>query len=68
LLASIKNQSKYVTLQFNYTYSHALDEISNGGFLPFGRDSIGNFSPSTIDPFNLALQTTAMRITTFAIA
>ena len=56
LLASIKNQSKYVTLQFNYTYSHALDEISNGGFLPFGRDSIGNFSPSTIDPFNLALQ------------
>ena len=56
LLASIKNQSKYVTLQFNYTYSHALDEISNGGFLPFGRDSIGNYSPSTIDPFNLALQ------------
>jgi hypothetical protein len=30
LVASIKNQSKYVTLQFNYTWSHALDEISNG--------------------------------------
>ncbi|MGD0889965.1 MAG: carboxypeptidase regulatory-like domain-containing protein [Terracidiphilus sp.] len=56
LVASIKNQSKYVTLQFNYTYSHALDEISNGGFLPFGYDSAGNASPATINPFNLAQQ------------
>jgi len=56
LIASIKNQSKYVTLQFNYTYSHALDEISNGGFLPFGYNSAGVANPTTIDPFNLALQ------------
>jgi outer membrane receptor protein involved in Fe transport len=56
LVASVKHQSKYVTLQFNYTYSHALDEISNGGFLPFGYDSVGNANPTTIDPFNLSLQ------------
>jgi hypothetical protein len=56
LVASIKHQSRYVTLQFNYTYSHALDEISNGGFLPFGYDSAGYANPTTIDPFNLALQ------------
>jgi Carboxypeptidase regulatory-like domain len=56
LLASIKNQSKYVTLQFNYTWSHALDEISNGGFLAFGLDSAGNFNPATINPFNLKQQ------------
>jgi hypothetical protein len=56
LLVSIKNQSKYVTLQFNYTWSHALDEISNGGFLAFGLDSAGNFNPATINPFNLKQQ------------
>ena len=56
LVASIKNQSKYVTLQFNYTWSHALDEISNGGFLPFGFDSAFNASPTTINPFNLKAQ------------
>ena len=56
LVASIKHQSKLVTLNFNYTYSHALDEVSNGGFLNFGADSQGNVNPSTIDPFNLKLQ------------
>jgi Carboxypeptidase regulatory-like domain len=57
LLVSVKNQSKYVTLNFNYTYSHALDEVSNGGFLPFGINSLGEYSPgNSIDPFNLALQ------------
>jgi hypothetical protein len=56
LLVSIKNQSKYVTLQFNYTWSHSLDEISNGGFLPFGFDSAANASPTTINPFNLRSQ------------
>ena len=34
----------------NYTWSHALDEISNGGILPFGNNG---YYP--IDPFNLAL-------------
>jgi hypothetical protein len=56
LLASIKDQSKYVTLQFNYTWSHVLDEISNGGFLAFGLDSAGNPNPATINPFNLKQQ------------
>jgi hypothetical protein len=28
-------QASYLTLQFNYTYSHALDEVSNGGFNSF---------------------------------
>ena len=56
LLATLKHQSKYLTLQFNYTFSHALDEISNGGFLPFGYDSVGNANPSTINPFNLRSQ------------
>jgi hypothetical protein len=56
LLASIKHETKFVSLQFNYTYSHALDEISNGGFLPFGYDSVGNANPTTINPFNLRSQ------------
>jgi hypothetical protein len=51
LIATVKEQAKYVTLMFNYSWSHALDMISNGGFLPFG----GN-ATSPIDPFNLALQ------------
>ncbi|MGA8730222.1 MAG: carboxypeptidase regulatory-like domain-containing protein [Terracidiphilus sp.] len=56
LVISVKNQSKIAVLQFNYTYSHALDEISNGGFLPFGYDSVGQPNTGTIDPFNLASQ------------
>ena len=57
LVMSVRNQSKYLTLQFNYTYSHALDEISNGGFLPFGLTNTGISNPGNpIDPFNLALQ------------
>ena len=56
-VASVKNQSKYLTVQFNYTYSHALDEISNGGFLQFGYSNLGTYNTyNPIDPFNLALQ------------
>ncbi len=51
LVSSVKYQSPIITGQINYTWSHALDEISNGGFLPFG----GN-TTSPIDPFNLRLQ------------
>ncbi|HTZ90126.1 MAG TPA: carboxypeptidase regulatory-like domain-containing protein [Alloacidobacterium sp.] len=51
LIATVKNESKYVSLMFNYSWSHALDMISNGGFLPFGGNG---YYP--IDPFNLALQ------------
>lgn len=35
---------------FSYTYSHALDEVSNGGVLPF---SVINSVVTQIDPFNL---------------
>ena len=39
-------------MQANYTWSHALDEISNGGILQFGQNT--NFSPiNAFDPFNL---------------
>jgi hypothetical protein len=34
------NRTKLLTLQLNYTYSHALDEISNGGFDGFSGNSI----------------------------
>ena len=51
LIATVKEQSKYVTLLFNYSWSHALDEISNGGILPFGGNG---YYP--INPFNLAQQ------------
>ncbi|HTW44252.1 MAG TPA: carboxypeptidase regulatory-like domain-containing protein [Acidobacteriaceae bacterium] len=50
IIATVKEQSKYVTAVVNYAWSHALDEISNGGFLPFG----GN-GTNPIDPFDLAL-------------
>ena len=36
--------------RFNYTFSHALDEVSNGGVLPF---SVITSVESQIDPYNL---------------
>jgi hypothetical protein len=35
---------------FNYTWSHSLDDVSNGGILPF---SLNDSQLSQIDPFNL---------------
>jgi hypothetical protein len=52
LIASIKHESKLATATLNYAWSHALDEISNGGFLGFG----GGNTINPIDPFNLRLQ------------
>jgi hypothetical protein len=40
-------RSSYLTLQFNYTYSHALDEISNGGFDSFSGNSVNPTNPNT---------------------
>jgi hypothetical protein len=41
-------------MQANYTWSHALDDISNGGFLPFSAaTNISVLAPQ--DPFNLKL-------------
>ena len=36
LILGVVNRSKYLTLQLNYAYSHALDDVSNGGFNSFG--------------------------------
>jgi hypothetical protein len=50
---SFTRRSTSLTVQANYTYSHSLDEISNGGVLQFGGNT--NFSPiNAIDPFNLS--------------
>jgi Carboxypeptidase regulatory-like domain/TonB dependent receptor len=52
LTASFTRRTTSLTVQANYTWSHALDEISNGGILQFGQNT--NFSPiNAFDPFNL---------------
>ena len=43
LVTSVVNRARWLTLQFNYVYSHALDNVSNGGFNPFN----GNSYPGT---------------------
>jgi hypothetical protein len=48
--ATVQHREKYVDLTFSYTYSHALDEISNGGFLPFNPGN--SYTPE--NPYNLA--------------
>ncbi|HEX3436632.1 MAG TPA: hypothetical protein VHT24_07670, partial [Pseudacidobacterium sp.] len=35
LVITANHRERYATVALNYTYSHAMDEISNGGFLPF---------------------------------
>jgi hypothetical protein len=50
LLVTATHHEKYATLTVNYTYSHALDEISNGGFLPFNPAN----SSSPNNPYDLS--------------
>ena len=50
LITTLTHRERYVTLQVNYAYSHALDEISNGGFDTFGGDSLTGLS----NPLNLS--------------
>ena len=45
LVTSVVNRSRYLTLQFNYVFSHALDQISNGGFNPFGSNAVFPHNP-----------------------
>ena len=52
VVLSVINRSRYLLLQANYTYSHALDEISNGGFLPFSGAGSSILAP--INPFDLS--------------
>ena len=52
LIVSFTRRFASLQVQANYAWSHALDEISNGGFLPFNFKT--NFSPLVQqDPFNL---------------
>jgi hypothetical protein len=48
LIATLTNRTRYVTASLNYAYSHALDQISNGGFLGFGLNSVSPTSPYTL--------------------
>jgi Carboxypeptidase regulatory-like domain len=48
LIAFWQHRAKSLTVNLNYQWSHALDEISNGGFNPFGLNSV---YPD--NPFNL---------------
>jgi hypothetical protein len=49
LILSAIRRTKSLTVQFNYAYSHALDEVSNGGFNGFSGNAVFQ-----INPFNLA--------------
>jgi Carboxypeptidase regulatory-like domain/TonB-dependent Receptor Plug Domain len=46
LVLTATQRSSYLTLQFNYTYSHALDEVSNGGFNGFSGNSVFPTNPN----------------------
>ncbi|MFP5204852.1 MAG: carboxypeptidase regulatory-like domain-containing protein [Acidobacteriota bacterium] len=48
MVLSYEHRSRTFTMGLNYEYSHALDDISNGGFLQFSGNSI---NPD--NPFNL---------------
>jgi hypothetical protein len=49
---SVQRRFSSLQLQANYTFSHALDMISNAGFLPFSfATNISNSNPQ--DPFNV---------------
>jgi hypothetical protein len=50
LTATATHRDRYTTVSVNYTYSHALDEVSNGGFLPFNPANSSN--PN--NPYNLS--------------
>ncbi len=52
---SLQHNTKYLSLQANYSWQHSIDEISNGGFLPFTSDTnLSIIAP--IDPLNLRAQ------------
>jgi len=45
LQATLTSRLNWLTMQFNYTYGHALDTTSNGGFNAFGLNSNGQINP-----------------------
>ena len=46
MVISVINRSKMLTTQINYSWSHALDEISNGGFNAFSGNSVNPINPN----------------------
>jgi len=52
LTVSFQRKFSSLELQANYTWSHALDEISNGGFLPYSF-ATNESTSNPQDPFNL---------------
>ncbi len=49
LVTSFVQRAHWLTMQFNYVYSHALDEVSNGGF-----DGFGSNSEQPHNPYNFS--------------
>jgi hypothetical protein len=47
ILSAIR-RTKSLTVQFNYAYSHALDEVSNGGFNGFSGNSVYPINPNNL--------------------
>ena len=54
LVTTLVNRARWATIQFNYVYSHALDEISNGGFNPFNGNTGSNIYEYPTNPTNFA--------------
>src|SRR5215469_15999605 len=54
LVTTLVNRARWATLQFNYVYSHALDEISNGGFLPFNGNQGSLIYEYPVNPYNFS--------------
>lgn len=44
----VTSRQKWLTLQFNYVYGHALDTTSNGGFDAFGVNAVGQINPDSL--------------------
>ena len=51
VVLSATRRSSTLTLQFNYSYSKALDEVSNGGLEPYSSGTL--LTEGVVNPFNL---------------
>jgi hypothetical protein len=51
----VQHVTKGLSGQVNYTYSHSLDETSNGGLQPYSTNQTSDSLLAQIDPFNLRL-------------
>jgi hypothetical protein len=48
LQTTVTDRMRWITLQFNYVYSHGLDEVSNGGFNAFSVNPNGQINPNNL--------------------